>query len=328
MIDALSIQVAFLLFEAVFCFLAAVLALSNENHKKRVRFPLTLLNFLGGALLLFEAMTCISNKRTDFSSLIMSHVSNSIVFLICAIMPPVYAVYVAVRTFGDFSLNRRAPARFRIMACLILSGVASALVMFSQVSGIYYTIDSNNEYHRGKFFPLSLVFPLICILLVFSIMIQYRKKLGALQFLALSSYLILPTAGMIIQFFSFGYSYMSIGIGLSALLLFVEGSLSQSNEIRHIARTEVRTGLPNEHGCVEWLNHMHNQPILKEYSAVFFDLVKFSDINRKYGINGGNVILASYGLSLSERLTKDELLARQYGNQFVAVIKSDHVDDF
>ncbi|MBR5975391.1 MAG: EAL domain-containing protein [Clostridiales bacterium] len=328
MINAKSIQVAFLLFEAIFCFLAALLAMGNESHRRRMRFPLTLLNLLGGTMLLFDAICHISRGKTDLTNLVFFHVANSVTFLITALMPPVYAVYVTVRTFGDISLKKRAPARGRLLACFLFSIVASLLVIFSQVSGIYYTIDSTNNYHRGKWFPLSFVFPLICIILVVSILIQYRQKLGKLQLLALSSYLILPSVGMVFQTIYMGYSFMTIGVGLSALLIFFEGSLSKSNEIRHIARTEVRTGLPNEHGCVEWLNRMHNQPVLKEYTAIFFDLVKFSDINRKYGIASGNVILASYGLTLSEHLSKDELLARQYGNQFVAVVKSDRVDSF
>ncbi|MBO4688850.1 MAG: EAL domain-containing protein [Clostridiales bacterium] len=302
--------------------------MSNENHRRRIRLPLTLLNLMGGLLLLSDSLSYIGLGKTDMVDLALTHISNSIVFLLCALMPPVYAVYVVVRTFGDFSLRRHAPARGRIIACMVLSGIAAILVLVSQVTGIYYTIDSGNNYHRGDWFPLSLVFPSICFLLVVSILIQYRHKLGRWQLIALSSYLIFPTVGMVIQAFSIGYSYINMGIGLSAILLFIEWTFSTNNEIRHIARTEVRTGLPNEHGCVEWLNHMHNQPELLKYTAVFFDLVKFSDINRKYGITGGNVILASYGLTLSEHLAKDELLARQYGNQFVAVIRNEHIDSF
>ena len=328
MLDALSVQVAFLLFEAVFCFLSAVLAITNSSHRRRIRFPLTLLTVMGGLMLLFDSLSYVGQGRSGSLNWALTHVSNSIVFMVCALMPSVYAVYAVVRIFGDFSLRRHAPARIRILACLILSGIAGILVLVSQATGIYYTIDSSNYYHRGSLFPLSLVFPFICILLVTSILFQYRSKLGKFQLLALSSYLVFPAVGMVIQLLFMGYSYINMGIGLSAILLFIEGTISTNNEIRHIARTEVRTGLPNEHGCVEWLNHLRNHPEFTEYAAVFFDLTKFSDINRKYGITGGNVVLASYGLTLSEHLEKDELLARQYGNQFVAVIKNGHVDSF
>ncbi|MBP5492498.1 MAG: EAL domain-containing protein [Clostridiales bacterium] len=328
MIDALSVQVAFLLFEAVFCIVAALFSLTNQTHLRRVRIPLTILNLLAGMLLLFDSLAYVYRGQTGNAAFVLSRVSNFIVFLTCALLPAVYAAYVSVRTLGYFSLKSGAGAQKRLITCFTLSAVASILVIVSQFTGLYYTIDSTNTYHRAHWFYVSLIFPIISMIIVFTMLHQYRKKLGTYQLIILSTYLIFPAVGMIIQVMLFGYSYMNMGIGLSAILIFIEGMLSKNNEIQHVARTEMRTGLANEHGCVEWINQMQAQPRLLEYTAIFFDLCKFSDINRKYGMNNGNEILANYAQAMSDKIGKDELLARQYGNQFVAVVRNEHVSDF
>ena len=92
--------------------------------------------------------------------------------------------------------------------------------------------------------------------------------------------------------------------------------------------TEVRTGLANEHACIEWLNSMKGKDEIKKYSAVFFDLRKFSDVNRIYGIKNGNKILANFGNIMQSRIEKDEILGRQFGNQFVAIVKDRNLDSF
>ncbi|MBO4927970.1 MAG: EAL domain-containing protein [Clostridiales bacterium] len=328
MIDALATQVAFLLFEAVFCFIASILALSNESHQKRVRFPIMALNLLAGLLLAADSLAYIYRGRDTQMVYVMNHLSNFVVFAVSVLILPVYAVYVTVRVYGDFSLRRKAPARKRLIACMLLSAIGFALVILSQFYDFYYIIDDMNNYHRGPWFLLSLVFPAAVSILVVTILIENRRKLGIHQFLVLASYLIFPAIGLLLQVFFYGLSYMNMGIGISAILMFIEGTISKNNELRHVARTEMRTGIANEHGCVEWLNNMRGQPRLLDYTAVFFDLCKFSDINRKYGMENGNVVLANYALTLTEHLDKDELLARQYGNQFVAVIKNGHVPDF
>ena len=104
-------------------------------------------------------------------------------------------------------------------------------------------------------------------------------------------------------------------------MMFFENMIHKEQEVIRASKTEIRTGLANEHGYVEWLNSMKGKQQLKEYAVVFFDLRKFSDINRKYGIENGNRILAAFGNILQGKIEKDEILGRQYGNRFVAIVR-------
>ena len=71
---------------------------------------------------------------------------------------------------------------------------------------------------------------------------------------------------------------------------------------------------------------MKGNPDLMDYAAVFFDLRKFSDINRNYGVENGNRILAAFGNLLLSKVDEDEILGRQFGNKFIAIIRKKNLD--
>ena len=328
MISALSVQVAFLIFEAVFCFIAAFLALCNIEARRRVRYPVAALNALAGILLVADSFAYIFQGGPTTLDHNMAYLCNSICFFVCALLVPVYATYAYIQLFKYVSVKRKAQARIRLLTCYYISVCAFVLVIISQFTDIYFYLDSANNYHRGPLFTLSVILPLAATALVFSVLVQYHARISRRKFLVLTSYIFLSTLGLLLQILFYGMSYMNMGIGLSAMLMFIDSILDKNEELRHAATTEFRTGLANEHGCLEWLNSKQHHVFLPEYAAVFFDLCKFSDINRKYGMEIGNDILSLYVDKLSEYLEKDELLARQYGNQFVAIIKKTNLDHF
>ena len=72
---------------------------------------------------------------------------------------------------------------------------------------------------------------------------------------------------------------------------------------------------------------MRGDEALKRYNAVFFDLRSFSDINRVFGVANGNRILANFGEIMQSKIERDEILGRQFGNQFLAIVKDRNLDD-
>ncbi|MBQ4191723.1 MAG: EAL domain-containing protein, partial [Clostridiales bacterium] len=132
----------------------------------------------------------------------------------------------------------------------------------------------------------------------------------------------------IFQMLFFGSSLMNISMGISVLLMFFENFLHKEQDLDRATKTEVRTGLANEHGYIDWLNSMKGKEELKDSTVVFFDLRKFADINRKYGIENGNRILANFGNIMLGRIGRDEILGRQFSNQFVAILKNGNLDSF
>ena len=130
---------------------------------------------------------------------------------------------------------------------------------------------------------------------------------------------------MVFQVLIEGISFINIAIGFSFVLMFIENSLSKSRELYRISKLEVRTGLYNEHGCIDKLNELRDDGKSTDYAAVFFDISKFSDINRKYGMKAGDKVLKIYSDSIKENLKKDEFLGRQGSDHFIAVVRKENL---
>ena len=328
MVDGFSVQLAFLIFEAIFCFLSA-LVYSVSKDPLQIRKSVVLsLSITCGAMLLCEYLFYVyKGSQGPFDTAVMYIVNAGVYYLIVMLLF-FYTMLVSLRLFKRFDFKKDMPCRIRIIAVLAIVITGLTLVTISQFTGIYYYFDSNNVYQRGPLFWLAAVIPTTGAIIVASMIIQHRDKISKSQMLVLLSYLVLPLIGEAIQMFWFGTSLLNICLGLSVLLMFFENVIYKEKEIIRASKTEVRTGLANEHGYTEWINSMKGNPDLKNYAAVFFDLRRFSDINRIYGIENGNRILANFGNIMSRHIESDEILGRQFGNQFVAIVKKRNTDSF
>ncbi len=325
--DLMSIHVSFLLFESIFCFLSALVSLSDKGFKNK-RVMVTLLNISVGLMLLAEFTYYLFKDQDVFSSYIMVRLCCFVDFFICDFLILAYVVYASYIIFGQFSIKKGAPCRFRIILSLFIGVVGIILVIVSQFTGIYYIVDEHNVYHRGPLFLVSVGIPFLAMFIFMTITLQYARKLGARMTIALMSYVLLPLIGGILQYFFYGYSFMEMATGLSVILLFIEGAIDTKREVIRVSKTEVRTGLANEHGCVEWLNSKEDRSELLNYAAIFFDLIKFSEINRKHGMAIGDQFLNNYASSFASFMDEDEILGRAYGNLFVAIVKKNKLKHF
>ncbi|SMC43945.1 diguanylate cyclase (GGDEF) domain-containing protein [Oscillospiraceae bacterium] len=328
MVDQFSIQLSFLIFESVFCFLSAlVYAVSRDPFKLRKKVVLSL-NIACGAMLLCEYLFYVYKGSTGAWDILVMKIVNAAVYYLIVLLLLAYAMLVAVRLFARCDLGPDMPCRKRFIAVTAVVGLGLALVTVSQFTGIYYSFDSNHVYQRGPLFWLAALIPTIGALIVASIIVEHRDKIGRGQLAVLLSYLVLPMVGELFQVIFYGNSYLNICMGLSVLLMFFENMVHKEKEIVRASRTEVRTGLANETGYIEWLRDMKGKEELKDYAVIIFDLRKFSDVNRTYGVENGNRVLASFGSVMLTHVGPDEILGRQYGNQFIAIVHKDHVDGF
>ena len=328
MIDWSGIQLSFLLFEAVLCFILTPLYIISKDPLRVRKTAIVCLNLSCGVMLLCEYLFYAYNGSTGQTDVIIMHFVNFSVYALIVLLLFFYAMLVFLKLFGRFDFKPDMPCRNRLIAVCVIVFVGLMLVILSQFTGIYYYFDENNIYQRGPLFWLSALIPTVGAVLVVSVIINHRAKITFIQRLILISYLVLPMAGEVFQICFFGSSLMNILMGFSVLLMFFESFIDKEKEIVRATKTEVRTGLANEHGCIEWLNKMKGSEDIKKYAAVFFDLRKFSDINRFYGIENGNRILANFSNIIQEKIEKDEIVGRQFGNQFVAIVKNSKLDGF
>ncbi len=105
-------------------------------------------------------------------------------------------------------------------------------------------------------------------------------------------------------------------------------SVEDRREKKLLETTERKTGLLNENACKARLNELIRESKASEYAALYFDLERFGLINDKYGMEIGDRVIKVYADILKGYVRDDELLARQGGDRFIAVVLKRNLDVF
>lgn len=127
------------------------------------------------------------------------------------------------------------PLLFIIARCLCDLGFL--LLVISQFTGLYYTIDGNNTYHRSPAFFISYIIPLTVLILNLLMVFPYRNSFRPSSRIALFLFSILPLAAGVIQGFTYGLSLLNLSVVLLIPLLFLM-SLKDLND--SVAQAEER----------------------------------------------------------------------------------------
>ncbi len=89
------------------------------------------------------------------------------------------------------------------------------------------------------------------------------------------------------------------------------------------------TSAPNFIGILEKSNILkHKFGSLKDYYCLFLNIRDFKNINASIGPIAGNELLTNYFLRAEELLFEDEVFGRVGGDNFVALIENEHLDEF
>lgn len=97
--------------------------------------------------------------------------------------------------------------------------------------------------------------------------------------------------------------------------------------LRKSALTHFKTGLPNSAGYIAEAAKILRRGKLKTYNALYFNLRGFGTISRRYGETEGSNIIKRYADKVREFLLPEEILGHLGGDNFVALVKKDHMQE-
>jgi len=110
--------------------------------------------------------------------------------------------------------------------------------------------------------------------------------------------------------------------GFFVLVTDISALRAQQNELQRLARQDALTGLLNRRGLFEALgrerarHERHGQPA----ALVVLDLDHFKEVNDNFGHAAGDRVLVEIARLLKHRLRSTDLIARQGGDEFAAVL--------
>ena len=202
---------------------------------------------------------------------------------------PCVIVYLLVNyVLSEFDAEReRKGIRILIKVLLLLHIV---LLLISQFTGLYYTIDSENIYRRSALYPLSYIFTAVMMLLYAYLLIVYRKSMTLHAGIAFWISFTVPCVAMIAQIFIYGIYLIVFSSEISSLAMYMflmsdytDRYYRQQQEITKL-KIDIMLAQIQPHfmyNCLQVIQHICLTDPEKASEAIG----DFSDFKELFGIN-------------------------------------------
>ena len=280
------------------------------------------------ALIILVVVEAIcSNIEIRLAGLSYRTIWRNLLSTVCYILRPLMMYIFLLVVIRDYSIKTK-----------ILFGIPLLLASLILIADLPYSYNLVFTYTEENIFITGPLFPV-----TYSILILYLALIGVFSFikcdfvLGISElvtvvscivFIVLNIAG---ERFISGYTGGNTESAIALAILFYAihfKSIEDIREKRLLETTELRTGLLNESACTEKLNEILKHSKKEEYAVCYFDLERFGIVNDRYGMDIGNRTLAEYAAMIAKSVRNDEVLARQGGDRFIAIILKRNLDLF
>ncbi len=254
--------------------------------------------------------------KTDALFPFFNHLGNFMLYMLNPVLPSLWLLYAHHQIFHSDKKTRR------LLYPLCLVNIANViLVICSLFYGWYYTIDSNNIYHRGPLFLLPSLITVTLILAAFIMIIAHRKKIEKRHFLSLLLFGAPPFPCALLQIYVYGVSIVLHGAVISLLIGFL-------NIQNYRLYTDYLTGVGNRKKLEAYLDEKIAACTAdKTFSAILIDINDFKAINDNFGHHMGDDALETTAELLRNYIRPVDLIARFGGDEFFMVLETSNAED-
>ena len=216
-----------LLWNSLFCGVAGLYFWLIKRYKTEKKKWMHRMQFSASALLFCDAMAYLFEGRPGPLGYWVVRVGNFGVFFLVELTLLLFHRYIC----ATLLTQEEAAALKRVQIVRAVCWAGLALVVVSQFTGLYYTFDTANVYHRAGGYFLSMCLPMLAMLLDASLLLQYETRISNLMFLAMGSYFVLPLIAASIQAVHYGWALIDLAIGISMVLMFLVAAKEQNEEL-------------------------------------------------------------------------------------------------
>ena len=217
-----------LLWGSLFCAVSSLYFWITKNYRTEKRGWIYRMQVSTSVLLFCDAMTNLFRGRPDLLGFWMVRISNFFNFFLVELTLLFFHYYICAMLLTPE--ENAALKRVKVVRAICCVGLA--LVVVSQFTGLYYTFDASNVYHRtAGYYPISMIVPMVAMALDGSLLLQYRARISRGMFLATGSYLVLPLLAISIQIVHYGLALVDLAIGVAMVLMFLVSIKEQNEEM-------------------------------------------------------------------------------------------------
>lgn len=214
---------------------AFFLALSKSIDKER-KLYLILANLCSVLLMISDRAAYSFRGNTGLAASVIVRISNFLTFGMILMILWAFNNY-----FQD--ICREAPGikaaskRLKVCNYIILFGLF--LLFASQLTGLYYTIDKNNTYHRAPGYFISFIIPVAVLIIQLTVAIQHRKHFRTGVFISLLLFTTLPIVAGLVQIPLYGLSLINLTTGFLTTMLYLFALGDMNYTVEHARQLEV-----------------------------------------------------------------------------------------
>lgn len=240
---------------------------------------------------------------------LINYFGNTLVFILAPTMPWLWCMYIDYQVFQSKNRVKRM-----IPLMVAENAMFAVVVLFFRAKGWFFYIDSNNVYHRGDFYWISVFFTVLPMAVAFVTIIKNRNRIEGRYYFAFSFFPVPPMIAIVAQCLFYGTSMVLNAIAFSILIVF----LNIQNQSIY---TDFLTGIGNRKKLENYLkNKVKSSTFSDTFSAVMIDLDDFKEINDTYGHNMGDKALEVTTRLIKSCLTGNDFMARFGGDEFCLIL--------
>ncbi len=106
-----------------------------------------------------------------------------------------------------------------VRAIMAVFTVYVVLLIYTQFSTTIYYYDEHSTYHRGPWYPVLLILPILMSILYIWLLWNKRGSLSKERKAVFASYVVIPVISMMIQMFFYGISIIVLGASIAAFIM-------------------------------------------------------------------------------------------------------------
>lgn len=179
-------------------------------------------------LLGFDRLAYVYAGMPGPTGYLMVRVSNFFVFFLTSGIVYGFNLYLEDMLLNEAGLET-TPARLVFAGRAAFAGMIMAIV--AAFTGLYYYFDNANRYHRGTGFLIAYIIPVLCPILQYTVIRNYKKSFRRLIYISLVLYIFVPIICGIIQIFTYGISIVNMAMVMVSIFLYIFMYLDLDEEV-------------------------------------------------------------------------------------------------
>ncbi|MCF0131820.1 MAG: GGDEF domain-containing protein [Pseudobutyrivibrio sp.] len=98
--------------------------------------------------------------------------------------------------------------------------------------------------------------------------------------------------------------------------------------VEYVMLVDYKTGIPNQQGLKKFIIQKQEEGYLHKYDALYFNIHNFKYVNKVLPYEEADIVLAKFAQKVAHALSKNEMVARNGGDSFVALVLRENIDYF